>query len=165
MKAGILSLLLVAIILSGCSGSASMAKKEKAKADFEHTAALIESGSYMFTVRSASPSGGKTIQLTSPYSLKALDGNFEAYLPYFGRAYSAAYGDSGGIEFNGAPENLQITRDDEKQSINTSFNIRGEKDSYSVSLKVGSSGFGNLVINSKKQQSISYSGKAGELKD
>lgn len=165
MKPGILNFLLVAIIISGCSGSASMAKKEKAAAEFERTAALLESGSYMFSVRSASPAGGKTIQLTSPYSLEANDGNYEAYLPYFGRAYSASFGDSGGIEFNGAPENLQITRDDQKLSIAVSFTIQAEKDSYSVDLKVGPSGFGKLLINSKKQQSISYSGQAVELRD
>ena len=156
---------MVAIILSGCTGSASLAKKEKAAADFEQTAALVESGSYMFTVRSASPSGGRTIQLSSPYALKALDGNYQAYLPYFGGAYSGAYGDSGGIEFNGVPENLQITRDSHKLSISISFRIKSERDAYDVSLKLGSSGYGNLVINSRKQQSISYTGQAGELRD
>jgi len=132
MKPGIISLIIAIFILSGCSSSSSLAKKEKAAADFEQTAALIESGNYMFTVRTASPSGGRTIQITSHYALKAADGKYEAYLPYFGRAYSGAYGDGGGIEFNGEPEDLQITRDDDKLSISVNFSIQSDKDKWVV---------------------------------
>lgn len=165
MKPGIISLLIAAIILAGCSASSSTAKKEKAAADYANTAALIESGNYMFTIRSASPSGGRTIQITSHYALKAREGSYEAYLPYFGRAYSGAYGDSGGIEFNGEPENLTITRDDNKMKVSVSFSIQSEKDSYSVKLNVSSSGNGNLIIGSQKRQSITYAGQCGELED
>jgi hypothetical protein len=94
-----------------------------------------------------------------------MNGTYEAYLPYFGRAYSGGYGDSGGIEFKGEPENLEITRNDKKLSISVSFSIRAEKDTYSVNLKVGSSGYGQMTVSSQKRQVISYSGKAGELKD
>lgn len=165
MKTGLISLLIAAIIFAGCSTSSSTAKKEKAAADFEQTASLIESDNFMFTVRSASPSSGRTVQITSHYALKAMEGKYEAYLPYFGRAYSGAYGESGGIEFSGEPEELRINRDDEKQSISVDFTIQSEKDSYAVSLKVGSSGMGNLVISSPKRQSISYYGQSGKLKD
>jgi len=165
MNPGIISLLMVAFLLSGCSTSSYSAKKDKAAAEFEHTAALIESGSYMFTIRSASPSGGKTIQITSQYALKALEGTYEAYLPYFGRAYSAGYGDSGGIEFKGEAENLEISRNDKKLNISVSFSIGAENDTYTVNLKVGSSGYGQMTVSSQKRQAITYSGKAGELKD
>lgn len=165
MKPGIISLFVVAIILAACSGPASIAKKEKARAEYEHTADLIESGNYMFTVKSASPSGGRTVQITSHYALKAKDGNYEAYLPYFGRAYSGAYGGDGGIEFNGEPVNLEISKNEKKNKISVKFSIQSEKDTFSVTLNVGSSGYGTLTISSQKRQSISYSGQAGELKD
>ena len=162
---GIVVLISAAIFLSACSASSSSAKKEKAAADFENTATLIESGSFLFTARSASPAGGKTIQLTSPYTLKAKEGKYEAYLPYFGRAYSGGYGDSGGIEFNGEPEDLQVSRNDNKSSISVGFTIQTDKDKYTVKLNVGSSGYGNLVISSQKRQTITYSGLAGALDD
>ncbi len=165
MNTRIAALLTAAIFLSSCSASTSAAKKEKEAADFEQTAALIESGSYQFTIRSASPSGGKTIQITSPYSLRANKGKVEAYLPYFGRAYSGGYGDSGGIEFNGEPKDLQIDSNDSKQEISVNFTIKAEKDNYTVKLNVGSSGYGTLVISSQKRQTITYSGLAGQLKD
>ena len=165
MNTRIAVLLTAAIFLSSCSASTSTAKKEKAAADFEQTTALIESGSYQYTIRSASPSGGKTIQITSYYALKANEGNYEAYLPYFGKAYSGGYGNSGGIEFNGEPKDLQISRNEKKNEISVNFTIKAEKDSYTVKLNVGSSGYGTMVISSQKRQTISYSGLAGELKD
>lgn len=164
-KTRIAALISAAIFLSACSASTSTAKKEMAAADFEQTAALIEGGSYLFTVRSASPTGGRTIQITSNYTLKAMNGTFEAYLPYFGRAYSAGYGDNGGIEFNNKAENLEVSRNSKKNTIEVKFTIQAEKDSYTVNMSVGSSGFGNLVITGQKRQSIRYSGRVSELKD
>lgn len=163
MKTGIIASITTAIILSGCSASSSTI--EQAAADFEKTATLIESGNYQFTIRSASPSGGKTIQITSLYALKAMEDNYEAYLPYYGRAYSGGYGESGGVEFNGEPENLKITRNDHKNKISVAFSIKSEKDQYEVTLQVGASGYGNLVISSQKRQTISYYGLTSELKD
>ena len=165
MKTRNVVLISAAIFLSACSASSSSAKKEKAAADFEHTAALIESGSYLFTARSASSAGGKSIQLTTIYTMKAKEGKYEAYLPYFGRAYSAGYGNSGGIEFNGEPEDLQVSRNENKSSISVDFTIQADNDKYTVKLNVGSSGFGNLAISSQKRQTITYSGLASALND
>jgi len=165
MKTGITAIIAAAIFLSACSASTSTAKKEKAAADFEQTSALIESGSYQFTVRSASPSGGKTIQITSEYTMKAKDGNFEALLPYFGRAYSATYGASQSIEFNGEPEDLEISSNDNKNKVSVSFTITADAEKYTVNLEVGGSGFGNLRISNPRKQPISYSGLLSELAD
>ena len=165
MKTGILALITASIVLSGCSASSSTAKKEKNAAAFEQTAAMIESGSYQFAVRSATPSGGKTIQITSLYTLMAKEGNYEAHLPYFGRAYSGAYGDGGSVEFNGKPEKLEITRRDNTNNILVKFTIKSGSDQYTVNLEVGASAYGNLTISNPKKQPITYYGLASELKD
>ena len=165
MKTGILALITAAIVLSGCSASSSTAKKEKNAAAFEQTAAMIESGSYQFAVRSATPSGGKTIQITSLYTLRAKEGNYEAHLPYFGRTYSGAYGDGGSVEFNGEPAYLEITRRDNKNNFLVKFTINSGSDQYTVNLEVGASAYGNLTISNPKKQPITYYGLASELKD
>ena len=165
MKIKFIALITALIALSACSASSSTAKKEKTAADFEQIASLIDSGSYQFTVRSATPSGGRTIQITTLYSLKARDGQYEAYLPYFGRAYSGGYGDSGGVEFKGSPEKLEITRKDNKNLISVKFTIKSEREQYTVNLEVGASGYGSLVISSQNRRTISYSGLAAELVD
>ena len=171
MKIGSILLITVAMALTGCGASNSTtgggqltSKQEKKAADFEKFAALVESGTYQFAVRSATPTGGKTIQITSEYTLEAREGVYQAYLPYFGRAFQASYGGDGGIEFKGEPENLQITRNDKKNTISVSFLIKSDNDQYNISLEIGSSGYGNLGVNSQKCQNISYYGQASELK-
>lgn len=165
MKTAIPILVSAAIILSACSASSSTSRNELRDAEFEKTASLIESGSYQFIVRSASPTGGRTIQITSPYSLKAENGSFEAYLPYFGRAYSGAYGDGGGIEFKGTPEDLELTRNEKKRTIAVKFTIQTDGDNYSIDLNLGPSGTGSLAISSQKRTPISYTGSVMELSD
>lgn len=165
MKTKVIFLISLAVILSGCSASTSSAKKEMAAADFEQTLALIEGESYLFTIRSASPAGGRSIQITSNYTLKASDGNFEAYLPYFGRAHSGGYGDGGAIEFNGKPDDLEVGNNPEKKTISVKFTMQAEKDKYTINMNVGSNGYGNLVISSQKRQTITYSGRTSELVD
>ena len=165
MKTGIVAIIMAAIIITGCSVTSSTSKQEKNAADFAKTSALIESGNYHFAVRSASPSGGKTVQITSSYVLEVSNGTYKAYLPYYGRAHSVSYGGDGAVEFNGEPENLKITSDEDKNKISVSFTMKSDKDQNKGSLDIGASGFGNLVVTSQKRQTISYYGLASTLKD
>jgi len=171
MKIGTIVFIAVTMAFTGCGVSSSttesgqkISKQDKKAADFEKSARLIESGSYQFTVRSATPTGGKTIQISSEYTMEAREGTYEAYLPYFGRAYSASYGGDGGIEFKGEPDNLKLSRNEKKNTISVSFLIKADNDEYSISLEIGSSGYGSLSINSQKRANISYYGQASELK-
>jgi outer membrane lipoprotein-sorting protein len=160
MKPGIIALITLTLVLSACSASSSTTA-----AEFEQTAALIESSSYQFTVRSATPSGGKTIQITSLYTMKSMDGTFEAHLPYFGRMYSGGYGDGGSVVFNGEPEKLQVTRTDSKNKISVAFSIQSDSEKFEINLELGPSGYGTLVISSPKRQPVSYYGLASALDD
>ena len=160
MKPGIIGVITLTLVLSACSASSSTTA-----ADFEQTAALIESGSYQFAVRSATPSGGKTIQITSLYTMKSMDGTFEAHLPYFGRMYSGGYGDGGGVEFNGEPQKLQVTRKDSKNKISVAFSIQSDSEKFEINLELGPSGYGTLVISSPKRSPVSYYGLASALEN
>ncbi len=160
----------MAILLSGCAASSSQsgkeskaAKNEKRAQQYEKISAMIESGNYVYEVQSVNPTGGRTIQTTSMYTMKATDGTFEADLPFFGRAYQADYGGDGGIKFNGEPENLEIQKDANKYTISVSFTIKQPSDWFKVNLAVGSSGYGTLNITSQKRQPISYYGFISEV--
>jgi len=165
MKTGIISIISLLAILSACSTSSNIAKSENKAADFERIAALIEGGNYQFTVRSASPTGGRTVQITSSYSMKAVDGSYEALLPYFGRVFSGGYGQGGSVEFSGEPENLKIERNDKKHKISVEFSIRSGSEKYDVKLDTGASGYGNLLITSPNRNTISYSGVTSGLEN
>lgn len=165
MKSSILPLALSILILTGCSASSSTAKKEQRAARYEQTAALIESGSYQFTARSASPSGVRTVQITSTYTFDVKDGIYKAYLPYFGRAHTASYGGNGGVEFEGEPDNLSVTKDDNKQSVVVKFQIKNGDETYDCLLSVVGGGNATLTVSSTKRQAISYNGSLAEIRE
>ena len=158
-------LLVLAVILSACSSTSSTSKSENKTADFEATAALVESGDYQFTLRSASPSGGRTVQITSSYVMKAADGGYEALLPYFGRVYSGGYGQGGSVEFRGEPQDLKVERNDKRHKIDVSFSINTEGEKFDVKMTAGASGYGTLTVSSPRRQSISYNGRVTGLQN
>jgi len=165
MKSNLVPLLAILLFLTGCSVTSSSAKKEQKAARYEQTAALIESGTYQYTARSASPSGGRTIQITSTYTFEVKDGIYKAYLPYYGRAQSASYGGNGGVEFEGEPANLSVSRDDKKQNITVKFQIKNKDETYDCLLVVTASGNATLTVTSSRRQVISYYGAVAEFRE
>lgn len=170
MKQYSLYLIPLVLLLTGCgvtssqSGSDNKAsKKEKRVVEFENTALLVESGNYIYKVQSANTGGGKTIQVSPPYSMKASKGNYEATLPYFGQVYQANIGGSGGIEFNGIPQDLKISKNTDKLSITVSFAITNSGEKYNANLVIGSNGYGTMTIYSQRRQAISYYGRISEV--
>ena len=158
MKKLLIPLLALALILSGCKAPSSATRD----AQFEQMTALIEGGEFAYTVQSANPTGGKTVQITSSYTLEAKDGIFKAYLPYFGTAHIASYGGNGGVEFEGEPTNLKVDKNADKRTITISFNIKNKDESYGCSLVTGGSGYGTLTVTSSNRSTISYYGMVGE---
>src|SRR5689334_12028310 len=63
------------------------------------TADNLRSGHAIFKAQSVFPSSGGIINLTSEYDLKLSRDSIIAYLPYYGRAYTATPGEDGGIHF------------------------------------------------------------------
>lgn len=157
-------LMVVVLLLASCSSTSKLSDEEK-KVRLDELVQLVESGNFSFEAQSASPSGGQTIQLSSSYSLDRKDGEFNAYLPYFGRAYMATPGGSGGVEFKGEGEDLEVTRNDKKNMVELRFSIDSDEDRYELFLSVGISGFGNLTVTSQKRSTISYYGSFSELKE
>jgi hypothetical protein len=168
MKRALFALVYLALIMTGCAVSSSQSsdkktlKNEERAAAVEQVVAVIESGNYTFTVQSISPTGGRTIQSTTPYTMKAVNGNYEASLPYFGRAYQASYGGDGGIEFNGTPEDLKIIRDTKKNTVTVTFSMNQSNEKYTITFMVGSTWYGTLIVSSQNRQTISYYGLVSE---
>lgn len=162
MKKSGIFILILTLLASGMELQAQT-KNEKKDAAFKQMTELIKSGSYEFRVQSVNPTGGKTINPSSVYTMTAKEGILKAHLPYFGRAYQASYGGDGGVVFEGKPENLEIASNEKKRNIMVSFQISGDNDKYSATLSVGHGGYGNLTITSPKRQAISYYGPVNPL--
>ena len=157
MKNSLISLMILAALATGCGVTSNQSSEQRA-ASLDNMAAMIESGNYVYTIQSITPTGHRTIQSTTPYTMKVVNGNYEASLPYFGRAYQASYGGDGGIEFSGTPEDLKITRNTKKNSLIVTFSLTESNDKFNCTLQVGYSGYATLIINSQNRQSISYYG-------
>lgn len=125
---------------------------------------FVDSQTYKFVPQRANPLGGRSIDLTGGFDLVITPKKIEAYLPYYGRAYSAPVNPSdGGIKFT---------------SISFEYSIeKGKKDSWEVTIKPQDAngvrllqlnfydnGFATLQVTSDQRQSISFDGYIGEYK-
>ena len=88
-----------------CAGSA-IAQNEKNNP----VKSAIETKHYVFKARTAMPVNGSPRQLTSEYDLTINNDSLVAYLPYFGRAYSAIPGrTTDGINFTSTDFTYKVT--------------------------------------------------------
>ena len=79
-------------------------------------------------------------------------------MPFYGRAYSGmAYGRDKGMRFKGKPEDFIITNTEKGYEINA--NVKGENDTYVISITAGNSSFATLSISSNDRGTISYQGE------
>jgi hypothetical protein len=140
-------------------------KREQKDADFQAMVELIESGTFEFRVQSVNPTGRQTMRPTTVYTMVAKDGRFIARLPYFGRVFQPSYGGDGGIEFDGEPEELAISKNEKKRTLTLTCVMRGDNERFNLTLAAGSNGYGNLSITTTKRQAISYYGSISQLEE
>ncbi len=119
----------------------------------------IESGNFLFIVRTANPQSGPSITLTSDYDIKMSGDSVYSHLPYFGEAYKAEYGNSdGGIKFQDIHYNLETEFNEKSKYYEIKFEVIKANDSFKIYLSISASGYGNLKIISESRQAISYDG-------
>lgn len=159
MKKTILSVSLAAILVAGCTPSGE-AKKDKQRG----IADAIESKQYQFQARSAQPLRGRTVQLTSLYDLKVTGDSVIAFLPYFGRAYTAPIDPGeGGINFSSTDFGY---RQSEPAGGGWTIEItpRDVNDTRKLLLSVSANGYSSLQVTSLNRQPISFNGNVVPLK-
>lgn len=134
--------------------------KEEAKLEKQkQVALLVDSKEFVFSPRSVSPQGGRSITLTDvSYSMEFHPDLIKSYLPFFGRGYAGiGYGGDNGMEFEGKPTVYTVKKN--KKAYVIKAEVKGERDSYTIMLSVYFEGNAYLVINSNNRSSISYYGE------
>ncbi|MBB4037827.1 hypothetical protein GGR21_003748 [Dysgonomonas hofstadii] len=117
----------------------------------------IEGMNYKFVPRTANPSRGNSINLNYSYYLKVNKDTVSAYLPYFGRAYSAPYGGDGGI--NILSTDFEYTIKEKKTGEwDISINIKDDQKRYELNLSAGDTGYGSLSVRDNNRSPISFYG-------
>jgi hypothetical protein len=84
-------------------------------------------------------------------------------MPFFGRAFSGVgYSSDAGLNFEGKPEEFSIEKG--KKNYQIRVVVKGNNDTYRLTLSVYFEGGATLYINSNNRSSISYSGTISEIK-
>ncbi len=87
-----------------------------------------------------------------------------ANLPYYGEVQmGGTYGRATGVEFDGVPTDLKITKDEKKQSYRVRFNIRNKTETFQVNAELFPNFTSALTVNSSQRFVIRYSGTVAEL--
>ncbi len=133
-------------------------KKDKEAKKAAEIANLVDSQNYVFKAQMVFPMGGRSRSLTTTdYDLRVSKESVVSYLPYFGRAYSATPGASGGIDFTSKDFEYTVTPT-KKGAWDIVIKPKDTQVARELRLTVQKNGSANLQVNSNDKQSISYSG-------
>lgn len=154
-KKKILVLLLVLIVqLPNLSAQSKKEKEEQKKAIVKE---LIVSENYKIDVTTAYPMRGRSIPLTSPYSLEIRNDSVISHLPYFGRAYSIPYGGGNGLIFKTLLKEYTMDMD-KKGRARIKFKARNPEDQYEFNVTIYDNGSASIDVNMQNRQSINFMG-------
>ena len=156
MKKQILMLLLA--LLVGLPTLSAQSKKEKKEQKKEAVKELIVSENYKIDVNTAMPMRGRSIPLTSLYSLEIRNDSVISYLPYYGRAYSIPYGGGDGLNFKTILKEYNVEMDKKGNAV-IKFVARNPEDRYEFRAKVFPNGSASIDVNMQNRQSISFQGE------
>jgi hypothetical protein len=118
---------------------------------------LITSKNFVFRAQSALSQTGKDWPLTPQYDLTISGDSVIAWLPYFGRVYSAPYGETdGGIKFSSASSAFSLT--EKKGKFEVAIKPKDLRESLQLYLSIFDNGRASLLITSSNRQSISFDG-------
>jgi hypothetical protein len=118
---------------------------------------MIDTRNFIFKAQSMSPMNGRLINLTSEYDFTVRPDSLVAFLPYFGRAYTAPINPTdGGIKFTSTRFDYKTAK--RKRSWEISMQTRDVSDNYRLFLSVYTNGRASLRISSTNRQSIVFDG-------
>lgn len=158
----LLWLLGIVLLLAGQSLYAQ-SKKEKREQKAKEIKELIDSKRFTIDVNRALPMRGRTINLTSPYSLEMRGDSVISYLPYFGRAYSVPYGGGDGLRFEKSITDYQASFN-KKGTAQIQFRTRSDDDTYAFDMQVFSNGSATINVTPVNRQSITFHGELAPKK-
>lgn len=155
--------------------------KANAQTDKATTLRIVEEKNYVFVATTAIPlngtdinnilrkmpgnTGGGNISLSgSSYDVSITKDSVVAYLPYYGRAYSASLNsDENGYKFTAKKFTYDVKKT-KKGDWDVIINTKDVKDNVRMSLSISESGYASLNVMSNNKQSIMYNGYLSENK-
>ena len=155
---GILFVMVLALVVAGCSSLTSAEKAERQAAQQRTVAEALDSRHYKIEVRTMYPSRGIARQLSSSYSLEVKGDTLVSYLPYFGRAYSVPYGGGKGLNFTALIGDYKAEKVKNDRTRISIF-VNNDEDDLTYVLTVFDSGQTTIDVRAREREPISFSGE------
>ncbi len=118
---------------------------------------LLTTKTFVFKAQSAWPLQGTVIQLNAGFDMKVIDDSINTYLPYFGRAFTASYNSSGGINFTSTKFDYKL-KEKSKGGWEVDIKPSDAKDITQMLYSISTNGFATLQVLSNNRQAISFYG-------
>jgi hypothetical protein len=119
---------------------------------------LVNSKTFVFNARTALPQGTRSVNLSSSsYFMNLSPELIKSELPFYGKAYAGVgYGGEQGMKFEGKPDDYKVEKG--KKNYSVSAVVKGNNDTYRISLSVGFEGGTTLTITSNNRSPMSFNG-------
>jgi hypothetical protein len=129
------------------------------------TRQMLETKNFIFKAQTVNPQRGRLRQLTSEYDVVVTNDTVIAFLPYFGRAYSAPINPSeGGIKFTSGKFDYSLAAG-RKKSWTLKIKPDDIKDVQDLYFTIFDNKKATLLVNSLNRESIVFNGYIIEGKD
>ncbi|MCD8173718.1 MAG: DUF4251 domain-containing protein [Alistipes sp.] len=113
---------------------------------------------YTIDVNRAVPLGGRSINLTSPYTLEIKGDSVYSHLPYYGRAYSVPYGGGKGMIFSFTVSDYSATPGRKGETV-VKFTTRTQEDRHQFTVTLWPNGSADINVLPTNRQAINYTGR------
>lgn len=146
----------LAIGLTACGASQTVAEKEAIANEMNRR---VNDGDFTFKATYAYPTGFKAMYLSPYYDVKVSPDTVRAYLPYYGRAYTAPMNPSdGGIKFTSTDFDYRVVPGKRAGNWQVDIRIKDTGREIWLNFDIWENGTARLNVTDTNRQPISFQG-------
>lgn len=151
-------LLLISIMLLGGCAPSNAPKSEAEIATATSIKKMVDEKKFTIKVNRATTSKGRTINLTTAYTVSLEPNKFVCDLPFYGESFAGAgYGGSGPVAFTSNSFDVSSTNA-KKGGWDISIKPNDQQDVRSITIYVSESGYANLNFIFQNRTPMQYYG-------
>lgn len=144
------------MLFSACGTAQTAAEKEARAADIRNA---VEASDFVFKATYAYPTGFRSLYLSPFYDVKVSPDTIRAYLPYYGRAYTAPMDPrEGGIRFTSTDFVYEVNPGRRDENWQVRIRTRDTSREILLSFDIWENGTARLDVTDPNRQPISFQG-------
>lgn len=155
-KLYIIMLALLPIGIASCGSSQTAAQKQEIANEIREK---VNNFDFTFKATYAYPTSFRSINLSPFYDVKVSPEKITAYLPYYGRAYSAPMDSSeGGIKFESTTFEYKVNKGKKSGNWLINIQVRDKGKEITLLFDIWENGTARLSVSDPNRQPISFTG-------